>query len=114
MALFNFRHGLIVLLSLGRLIELRVAQRDVDRAVSHQLFEDFERDAGVEQLCREGGTQAVRRIALGDVGRLEILRHQTVDLKACERRAYPLVTWKEILTRLLVRPPSLQGLLNIR
>jgi hypothetical protein len=64
MALFNFRHGLIVLLSLGRLIELRVAQRDVDRAVSHQLFEDFERDAGVEQLCREGVTQAVSQAGI--------------------------------------------------
>ena len=39
LALFDLRHGLVVLGALGPVIELGIAQRDVEGAMAHQLFE---------------------------------------------------------------------------
>jgi hypothetical protein len=34
----------------GPLIELGIAERDVEGAMHHELFEDLERGAGIEEL----------------------------------------------------------------
>jgi len=42
LACFNPLHGLIILVSFRRVVEFGVPQRDVNRAVAHQLFQDLE------------------------------------------------------------------------
>jgi len=54
LARLALRHGLGVLRALGGVIDLGVAQRQRDGAVAHQLFDDFERGSGIEELRRKG------------------------------------------------------------
>ena len=56
LALGNFRHRLLVLAPFGRVIELRIAQGDLNGVMAHQCFQDLQWYAGIEQLCGEGMT----------------------------------------------------------
>jgi hypothetical protein len=48
--LLDLRHGLVVLGPFGPVIELGIAERDVEGAMPHELFDDFEQGAGIEEL----------------------------------------------------------------
>src|ERR1043165_2717832 len=50
----NFRHRLLVLVPFGRVIELRIAQGDLNRVMPHEFFQDLQWYTGIEQLCGEG------------------------------------------------------------
>src|SRR4030095_4597236 len=78
--LSNFRHRLLVLVPFSRVIELRIAQGDLDGVMAHQFFENLQWHAGIEQLCREGMPQTVRRIMSRQAGYCKILLHEHVDL----------------------------------
>jgi hypothetical protein len=48
--LFNLGHGMVVLGAFGPVIELRIAQRHLERAMPHQLFHDLQRGARIQEL----------------------------------------------------------------
>jgi hypothetical protein len=54
---FDLGHRLVVLRPFGPVIELGIAQRDIEGAVSHQLFDHLQRCSGIEELGRKGMPQ---------------------------------------------------------
>ncbi len=110
----NLRHGLLILVFFGRIVELGIAQRQRYRVMPHQFFEDFKRHPGIEEMGRKGMTQTVRRIMARQTGGREVLIHQPVDVRPEEMRSMPFRTRKEIQTGRGVGAPDLKGLLHIR
>jgi len=47
---FDLAHGLVVLGAFGPVVQLGIAQRDIEGAMAHQLFDDLQGGAGIEQL----------------------------------------------------------------
>ena len=54
LACFDLRHGLVVWGPLGPVIELGIAEGDVEGAVPHELFDDLQRGPGIEELGSQG------------------------------------------------------------
>ena len=73
------RHGVIVWVACGGLIELLGAQGHTDGAGAHQLFHDLQTRSRMQEVCRKGMAERVRRVRLGDLGRAEIRGHPVVD-----------------------------------
>ena len=57
--LFDLGHGLVILRAFGPVIELGIAQGHVEGAVTHQLFDDFQRRPRIEEL---GGKRMPQRV----------------------------------------------------
>jgi len=64
----NALHRPVILAAFGRLVKLRITKRHCQRPVSHQLFKNFQLNAGIQQLRGESMPQIVRRIMLTDTG----------------------------------------------
>jgi hypothetical protein len=58
--LFDLGHGVVVLGAFGPVIELRIAECHLERAVPHQLFDHLQRGARIEEL---GGKRLPERIS---------------------------------------------------
>jgi hypothetical protein len=58
--LLDLRHGPVVLGPLGPVIALGIAERDVEGAMPHELLDDLQRGAGIEELGGKGLPQCVR------------------------------------------------------
>jgi hypothetical protein len=54
LALLHLRHRLVVLRTFRPVIQLRIAERDVEGAMPHQLFDHLQRCPGIEQLGGKG------------------------------------------------------------
>ena len=54
LALLHLRHGLVVLRAFGAVIELRIAERDIEGAMTHQLFHHFQGGPSIEELRGKG------------------------------------------------------------
>ena len=54
MALRDGGHGLLILLSFRRIVELGIAERLVQRVMAEQLFQHFQRYPRVEEVGRKG------------------------------------------------------------
>jgi hypothetical protein len=80
MALRNGRHGQVVLLPFGGLIELSIAQGLGQRMMAKQFFEDFQGHPRVEEVRGKCMPEAVGRIMGGEARRSQVLVHQPIDL----------------------------------
>jgi hypothetical protein len=52
--LLDLRHGVVILRPFGPVIELSIPERHLERAVPHQLFDDLQRGASIEELGGKG------------------------------------------------------------
>jgi hypothetical protein len=86
LALLPLRHRLIVWRPFGPVIQLCIAERDIEGAVAHQLFDAFQGGPSIEQLRGKRMPQRVGRIGLSDACQLQVARHAVADLPGTERQ----------------------------
>src|SRR4029453_9561270 len=75
LTLGDLAHGLVVLGAFGAVIELRIAQRHVEGAMAHQLFDDLQGRARIEELRSKRMPQRMGRIGLTDACQLQVAGH---------------------------------------
>ncbi len=53
---FDLAHRLVIMLPFRRVIELRIAQGQVQRVMAQEFFNDLQGRTGIEQVGRKGVT----------------------------------------------------------
>lgn len=91
----NALHRLVVLAAFGRFVKLRITKRHRQRPVPHQLFENFQLNAGVQKLGGESMPQIVRSIMLTDTGFFQVAHHAPVNGSDIERLILDRFTRKQ-------------------
>jgi hypothetical protein len=84
---FALGQRVVVLGAFGPVIELRIPERHVERAVAHALFDHRQRGPRIAELGGKRMPQRRGRLALRDPRQLQLARPAVADLPRTERQA---------------------------